>query len=130
MADKPNRGKPENLRPFKPGVSGNPKGAPKGRRFKTVIKEFMEMIAIITNDDADRQLVEILERKIGRKIQNRELLVAKQIFKAAKGDTFAFNALADREEGRPPQETKNFNVGATYTDYLDDLARKGGDESD
>lgn len=120
----------KNLKPWPKGVSGNPAGAPKGKRFKTVIRELMELQADVAAKDGDKKLLQGLQKKLGRVLKNRELIVFKQMLKAITGDTSAFTALADREEGRPVQENENRNVGMNYTEYLDHLDRKkgGGDD--
>jgi hypothetical protein len=72
-----------NLRSFQPGQSGNPGGRPK----KTKIS------------DASREWLEQIDEKTG--LTNAELVVLAQGKRAKKGNTTAFNALADRTEGRP-----------------------------
>jgi hypothetical protein len=73
-----------NLQSFQPGQSGNPGGRPK----KTKIS------------DASREWLEQIDEKTG--LTNAEFVVLAQGKQAKKGNTTAFNALADRTEGRPP----------------------------
>lgn len=117
-----------NLIPFEPGRSGNPAGAPKGKRFKTVIRDLLEQEAVIGQDEVDRQLIELIETRYSRRLTNRELITLKQVLKAAQGDTGAFNALADREEGKPIQVQKALDAGGTYLEFLDEIAKESPDE--
>lgn len=91
---------------FKPGQSGNPAGRPKGARgFKTVIREILDCVmanADVSGLSAD--LAKSLEVQLGRRPSRRELLVYVQVCKAMAGDTYAFDKIADREEGKPKQE--------------------------
>jgi hypothetical protein len=72
-----------NLQSFQPGQSGNPGGRPKKTRIS----------------DASREWLEQIDEKTG--LTNAELVVLAQGKQAKKGNTTAFNALADRTEGRP-----------------------------
>ncbi len=67
---------------FKPGKSGNPGGRPK---------------ALIS--DATRDWLKAVDPRTGR--SNAELVAQAQGKKALKGDTSAYNAVADRSEGKP-----------------------------
>jgi hypothetical protein len=73
-----------NLRPWKKGQSGNPGGRPK------------ELIS-----DASREWLTRINQKTGK--TNAELVAEAQGKKALKGNTPAYNALADRTEGKPAQ---------------------------
>lgn len=90
---------------FKPGQSGNPAGKPKGSRsFKTVIAEVLELTAQSKDLDADEAaLFAKLKAILGREPAYREMMAFRQVAKAIAGDTQAFNAVADREEGKPVQ---------------------------
>lgn len=118
----------QNLNPFKPGESGNPAGSKKGPRFKTVIKELLEMKGILTDDDMDKEFVQLIAKRLGRELTNREVIVAKQVKKALQGDTTAFEKIADREEGKPAQTNVNHNIGQSYTEYLDGLKEAENEE--
>ncbi len=84
----------DNLKPFKKGQSGNPKGYPKGvPNTATRLKRFLELSQKITNPISGK---------------TEDITVAEQldlaiIAKARKGDVRAFNALMDRLEGKPQQ---------------------------
>ena len=107
---------------FKPGESGNPAGRPKGSRgFKTVITEILDHFvsrAEIHEDDAAH--IEFLESQLGRAVTRREMLAYKQYAQAVKGNTYAFTAIADREEGRPAQAVK-VSSEDNYESFLDAL---------
>lgn len=124
MAGKKNSKSLANLKPFKPGQSGNPAGAPKGKRWRTILHELLEMDAIVLHEDKDKEILEILEAKIGRQLSNRDVVGFNQILKARQGSTFAFRAIAEREEGRPAEENDE-GAGGTYMDFLDSIP---GDE--
>lgn len=84
----------ENLKPFKPGQSGNPKGYPKGvPHSKTRLKRLLMLTENLTNP--------ITKEVEGFTVA--EQLDLAQIIKAKKGDTRAYNALMDRFEGKPTQ---------------------------
>jgi Family of unknown function (DUF5681) len=78
------RGNPEKTKPYRfpPGKSGNPGGRPK----KTKLT------------DASREWLEQINRKTGK--TNAQLVAAALGKRALKGDTSAYNALADRTEGK------------------------------
>jgi hypothetical protein len=80
----------------------------------------------VPEKDQDSELLEKFEKSLGRVVTRRELLFYRQIKKALAGDTFAFNAILDREEGKPAQYVANKNVGS-YEDFLKDI---GDDEDD
>jgi len=69
---------------FKPGQSGNPSGRPK---------------KLIT--DATRELLAKKDAATG--LTNAHLVAEAQIREAIKGETAAYNAIADRTEGKVPQ---------------------------
>ena len=76
------RGRPENLKPFKPGQSGNPGGRPKKRLIDEVLTELLE-----TADSSEA------------------LAVARALIKKAKkGDSKAAQLVAERTQGKPKQK--------------------------
>jgi hypothetical protein len=87
-----------NLRPFKPGQSGNPKGAKPGKRWKTVISEILELHAKIPTKGPDSVTLKAFEQKLGRKLTNRDLIVIKQML-LAQYKTDAARLIMEREEG-------------------------------
>lgn len=96
---------PENIVPhnFKKGQSGNPAGKPKGTlSAKVIIRKWLESREKIKNplNGNKEEMVTILDS-----------MTLAIIAKARKGDVNAFNALLDRTEGKPIQET----TGSTKT---------------
>lgn len=84
-------------RGFQPGVSGNPKGKPKGaRHFSTLIREAIKKVAEGDDEPADR------------------LIVKQLVERAKKGDLAAIDRVIDRVDGKVEQ---NINLEADiYTD--------------
>ena len=84
----------QNLKPFKPGQSGNPAGRPKGvPNTKTRLQRILNLI-----EEHKNPVTGELE-----KFTVAELLDMQQVIKARKGDTRAYQILIDRLEGRPQQ---------------------------
>ena len=84
-----------NLKPAQPGEVRNPKGKPKGTlSAKTIIKKWLK---------GKEKIVNPITKKVVPMSQ-MDIMVLKQIEKARKGDTNAFNSLLDRMEGRPKQQ--------------------------
>lgn len=80
----------KNLKPFPKGVSGNPKGKPKGvRNFSTVIREFLENV----------------ETTVNGKKGDGYLAVVATLFKLAttKEDISAIREIIDRLDGKAKQ---------------------------
>lgn len=86
--------KEDNLTPFQPGQSGNPKGRPKGsRNLSAILKDMLDQ-----DVEEDGQLVKFSDAIVKRLIQ-----------KANKGDIKAIQEIFDRTEGKAKQEIKNEN---------------------
>ena len=68
----------------------------------------------------------MLADRYGGRVTMREAMVLAQALKAVKGDTYAFNAIADREEGKPSQVIHNTTIG--YEDFLDTLPDPSEDD--
>jgi len=84
------RGRPENLKPWPKGVSGNPAGAPKrGESWAEIIGRIGEMT------DA-----EFIQLKRGQPTQKQQAVMA--VYMALKNDPQpgVFNAIMDRTEGK------------------------------
>lgn len=81
---------------FPKGKSGNPAGKPKGTlSAKTIIRKWLE--------SQEKIIHPITKQEI--KVTVLDSITLAQIAKARKGDVNAFNALLDRLEGKPKQET-------------------------
>ena len=74
--------------PFEPGVSGNPGGRPKDKPFRDAL-----MLAIRDDEEAPDRLKTKLDR-----------IVSALVTKAIAGDTQAIKEIADRCEGKVPQQ--------------------------
>jgi Family of unknown function (DUF5681) len=70
-----------NLRPWRPGQSGNPQGRPK---------------KLIT--EATREWLAKVDESTG--LTNAQMVAKAQVEQAIKGETAAYNAVADRTEGK------------------------------
>lgn len=102
LKPKKKKGKPRG-RPFPPGVSGNPAGAPKrGESWAEVVKRIGAMTPAALADYAKGISARL--KSYGDAITMKELAVAAAytafIFDPVPG---MFNALADRAEGKPIQ---------------------------
>ncbi len=90
MAKKP----PPKETQFKPGQSGNPAGKPKGTlSMRTQIQKILS-----TEIDEENPITGEKER-----ISVADVLIMKQVLKAKKGDTRAFEVLKDHIEAKPKQ---------------------------
>ncbi len=76
-----------NLKPFKPGQSGNPKGRPKS----------------ITLSEAYRKMLGAVDEADPEKRTRAEVLAEQMYAKAKTGDVSALREIADRVEGKPRQ---------------------------
>ena len=88
----------EDLIPFKPGQSGNPKGRPKGSLNRsTIAKKWLEVM-----QDSKNPISGEVE-----KLSQADLMTLALIHKARKGDVSAYKQLMDSAFGLPQQ---NVNV--------------------
>lgn len=93
-----------NLRPFKPGQSGNPKGRRKGQRdYRTLFWIALEHIA--NQHDMTPEQVE-------------EALHAAGLVKAIKGDFFFYKEISDRVYGKPVDKMDITSGGKTLADVI------------
>jgi len=91
----------ENLIPFKPGESGNPKGRPKGQRdYATIYREALIRIAE-AKDKTPEEIEEMIE-EVG-------------LNKALKGDYNFFKDVRDRIHGKPMQHQDITSGGEPIT---------------
>lgn len=112
---------PENLKePWKEGdPSPNPSGRPKGSlNSATVIRRWLEAKEKSKNPvtGQDEELTQM------------DIIALKQLEKARKGDTRAFDALIDRTEGRPKQTFEGSLMPSKKT--VDDLFPPLDEEED
>jgi hypothetical protein len=90
--------RPQNkfLKPFtKNDLRINRKGAPKGKRLSTLIKEELEKVKAITKD--------------GIELTKGQLIINAHTEKAMKGDFYSTQLLWDRLEGKPKTGLLNDN---------------------
>ena len=80
-----------NLKPFKPGQSGNPGGRPKGIVQRAVRKQLLAEIA--------------------SGVKNVDAVAAAQVEKAIAGDTAAFVAIRDTCDGKPGPADSDTSIG-------------------
>jgi hypothetical protein len=76
-----------NLKPFKPGQSGNPNGRPKSI---TLSEAYRKMLATVDDTDPEKRT-------------RAEVLAEQMYVKAKAGDVPALREIADRVEGKPRQ---------------------------
>ena len=96
-------GRIENLKPFKPGQSGNPKGKAKGTvSITTVLRNIIEKRMKVTDPITSRE----------KKLKIKEILALSLVKKAMLGDVRAMEAVLERLEGKAVQPVLN----ADYTD--------------
>ncbi len=100
------RGNPQNLKPFKKGQSGNPKGRPKKG----------SAIADILNSIGDESVI----MKDGKPITKREAVLRKIYSEAIKGSMAAVNFIADRTEGKALDRVHQ-TIDGEYSIILDDI---------
>ena len=94
----------ENLKPFKKGQSGNPKGREKGSRNRsTIAKHWLEM-----EEMAKNPITGVKER-----MQQQDIMTLALIKKARSGDVQAYKELMDSSFGKALQKTENLNVDMT-----------------
>lgn len=78
---------------FKPGQSGNPNGAPPGRRLATLLKKILD--GEIEIDD--------LETGLKRKVTKAEVVALSLFKQAVKGNVKAIKEVFDQVDGKLPQ---------------------------
>ena len=94
--------KTDKLTPFQPGESGNPNGAPKGKRVSTILKELLNKAA-----PQKMQEAKFVSEFLGKnpKATNAEVLAVRLLFNAlVKGDHKAVQEIIDRTEGKAMQQ--------------------------
>ena len=85
----------KNLKPFKKGQSGNPKGRPKGSLNRsTIAKKWLAVTKMGQNPITGEQ----------EELSQEDIITLAQIRKAINGDTSAYRALEDSAYGAPIQQ--------------------------
>jgi hypothetical protein len=101
-----NRDKTENLKPFRPGQSGNPKGRPKGSRNRnTIIMEWLEAPSEDGEPNVDTMTKAIIKKAIG-------------------GDVPAFRELLDSAYGKIADKTELTGAEGGPVQVASDLDRQ------
>ncbi len=94
----------ENLTPWKPGHSGNPKGRPKGSRNRsTIMRELLELTAVENVKDYQKAIM-------GDDFQPDTIadqIAAAIVMKALDGDVAAFKELMDSAFGKLTDRVEN-----------------------
>ena len=94
----------DNLKPFKPGESGNPNGYPKGVKNRaTISRKVLDMVGILP--DAIYESLKKISPEIEKSMSLEEIIDIVQAHKAIAGkDTQAAKYLKDNIYGAPRQE--------------------------
>lgn len=121
--------KEQNLTPWPKGVSGNPKGLPKGTiQLKTLFRRVMDHEI----SGMDKETGEILKKK------SIEWVIKKHLMKALSGDMAAIKEVYDRYDGKVAQKITGDEDGAPIRhevalkgldkEQIDAIVRIGGNE--
>ena len=94
--------KEDNLKPWKEGQSGNPKGYPKGVPNRSTIAK--KWLSVITKNN--NPLTNALEE-----LSQEDIITLAQLEKAKNGDSIAYKNLMDSAHGSPTQQ-----IDQTLTD--------------
>ena len=98
--------KTSNLKPFKKGQSGNPKGRPKGSRNRsTVAREWLELVQSMQNP------ITGLEEEL----EQQDIMTLALIKKANEGDVSAYKELMDSAYGKAMQSFDHTTNGKDIT---------------
>ena len=98
QSDKQSRYK--GLKPFKKGQSGNPKGRPKKEK---CIPDILRNIGAETLPPALKEQMRKIYPDIKREMTHLEAAQRLIYYYAFKGESWAFQYIADRTEGKPKQ---------------------------
>jgi len=97
---------PEGAKVFKPGQTGNPNGRPKGKSFKTILDELLDLEA--TEKDLEDEDIKKVFKDANHKITNREIMLARMVLRAKQDpDSKAAERLMNRVEGKPVETVHN-----------------------
>lgn len=90
----------KNLQPFSKGISGNPRGKPKGsKHLSTILGELLQ-VKIKSEDFIEEKCV---KQPVGR------IIILELIRRAKEGDLKAIGMILDRLEGKAVQKTEITN---------------------
>jgi hypothetical protein len=96
-----------NLKPFKPGESGNPGGRPKRNPLTDYLKEQLEQEIPQSMLDAMKDGPRLVFLEVyGDKPTFGQMIAFKLVAMSAKGDVMAIRELLDRVEGKVAQKTQ------------------------
>lgn len=103
-------------------------GAKKSLETKRKKKLFKQIINDIMDQPATKEMEKVIQKSFGANgvdLTLKEAMVYAQVVKAIKKqDTQAFNALVDRVDGKPVQDTKIEHKGPLVKIIRDDIPRK------
>lgn len=114
---------PEGAIPFIKGESGNPKGRPKGRDFRTIFNEILDLEAKgVVLDVAE---VKQLCGELARPLTYREALAVRMMAKALSNpESKSAERVLDRAEGKPIQGIEMSGQLLTAPELTPDLIKK------
>lgn len=93
---------PDDGKKFEKGESGNPNGRPKGKSFKTILEELLDLEC--SEEDMKDEDIKRVFKDSNHKITNREILMAKMILQAKRNpDSKSAERVLNRVDGLPKQ---------------------------
>ena len=111
----------ENLKSYKKGQSGNPKGRPKGSKNRsTIARHWLDV-----NQNLKNPLTGESE-----KMSQEDLMTLALIKKAREGDVNAYKALMDSGYGSPLQQIEQNQTSIDLSDFTTKEIREILDEED
>lgn len=106
--------KENNLKSYKPGQSGNPKGRPKGSKNRsTIAKYWLEVNQKLKNPITGQD----------ETMSQEDLMTLALIKKAREGDVSAYKALMDSGYGAPVQQIEQQQTSIDLSDLTTDEIR-------
>jgi hypothetical protein len=112
-------GKPPKCGQWSKGVSGNPKGSPKGPRFKTLYANVLKRAVDVEKLGID-DIVEVFGKQ-GKTISVEQAIALRTATMALSGDMSAIKEITDRMDGKAQQ---NIGIGINpenVQEYMGDL---------
>ncbi len=105
----------DNLKPFKPGESGNPAGKPIGAKNRsTIARKILEMRSILPKDRMEALKVKFPE--IADSMTVEEIMTIVMAEGAISGDDKAYKAVMDSAYGAPKQDS-SIDTNITLTNF-------------